>query len=83
LNWNNWVRQIHRWLSMAFTVAVIVNIVALGREYRAVWVGILALLPLALLPFSGLYLLMLPHAAKWRSTRRSDGEKRPAEGQAR
>jgi hypothetical protein len=28
LNWNKWVRQIHRWLSIAFTVAVIVNIVA-------------------------------------------------------
>jgi len=28
LNWNAWVRQIHRWLAIAFTVAVIVNIVA-------------------------------------------------------
>jgi hypothetical protein len=32
LNWNEWVRQTHRWLSIAFTVAVIVNIVALGQE---------------------------------------------------
>ena len=31
MNWNNWVRQIHRWLSIAFTVAVIVNIVAMGQ----------------------------------------------------
>jgi hypothetical protein len=31
LNWNKWVRQIHRWLSIAFTVAVIVNIVAVVR----------------------------------------------------
>jgi hypothetical protein len=28
LNWDKWVRQTHRWLCIAFTVAVIVNIVA-------------------------------------------------------
>jgi hypothetical protein len=28
LNWNKWIRQTHRWLSIAFTLAVIVNIVA-------------------------------------------------------
>ena len=50
MNWNRWVRQTHRWLSIAFTVAVIVNIVALGQEGPAVWVGLLALLPLALAP---------------------------------
>jgi hypothetical protein len=32
LNWNKWVRQTHRWLSIGFTVAVIVNIVALGHQ---------------------------------------------------
>jgi hypothetical protein len=67
LSWNNRVRQIHRWLSMAFTVAVIVNIVALVQEKSAVWVGFLALLPLALLLLTGLYLFVLPHATKWRS----------------
>jgi hypothetical protein len=67
LTWNNWVRQIHRWLSIAFTVAVIANIVALVREEQAIWVGLLALLPLALLLFTGLYLFVLPYAAKWRS----------------
>jgi hypothetical protein len=49
LNWNQCVRQTHRWLSIAFTVAVIVNIAALAKEEPAVWVGLLALLPLALL----------------------------------
>jgi hypothetical protein len=71
LNWNKWVRQTHRWLSIAFTVAVIVNIVALGQEKPAVWVGLLALLPLALLLFTGLYLFALPSATKWRSARRT------------
>ena len=72
VNWTKWVRQIHRWLSIAFTVAVIVNIVALGKEEPAVWVGLLALLPLALVLFTGLYLFVLPYATKWRSARRSD-----------
>jgi heme A synthase len=67
---NNWIRQIHRWLSIAFTVAVIVNIVALAREEQAVWVGLLALLPLLL---TGLYLFALPYAANWRSARGAGG----------
>ena len=72
LNWSNRVRQTHRWVSIAFTVAVIVNIVALGQEEPAVWVGLLALLPLALLLFTGLYLYVLPYATTWRSGRRTD-----------
>jgi hypothetical protein len=72
LNFSEWVRQAHRWLSIAFTVAVIVNIVALGQKEPAVWVGLLALLPLALLLFTGLYLFVLPYAAKRRTGRRTD-----------
>jgi hypothetical protein len=68
LNWNIWIRQIHRWLSIAFTLAVIVNIVALVRQEPPVWVGLLALLPLVLLLLSGLYLFVLPYASKWRRT---------------
>jgi heme A synthase len=67
--WHKWVRQIHRWLSIAFALAVIVNLVAMLQEKQAVWVGLLALLPLALLLLSGLYLFMLPYAPKWRSAR--------------
>lgn len=73
LNSNHWIRQIHRWLSIAFTVAVIINIVALVKESSAVWVGILALIPLALLLLTGLYLFVLPYAAKWRGMQRADG----------
>jgi heme A synthase len=72
LNWNKWVRQTHRWLSIAFTVAVIVNIVAVGKGRYTVWVGLLALLPLALLLFTGLYLFVLPYATKWGSGRHTD-----------
>ena len=69
MNWNKWIRQTHRWLSIAFTVAVIVNIVAMGQEQPAAWVGFLALLPLALLLLSGLYLFVLPYGTKWRGRR--------------
>jgi hypothetical protein len=30
LNWNKWVRQIHRWLSIAFTLTVIANFIAMA-----------------------------------------------------
>jgi hypothetical protein len=43
-------------------VAVIVNIVALVQKEQAVWVGLLALFPLALLLLTGLYLFVLPYA---------------------
>ena len=69
LNWHKWVRQIHRCLSIAFTMAVIVNIAVLGREQPPVWVGLLALLPLVLLLLTGLYLFVLPYVTKWSSGR--------------
>jgi hypothetical protein len=71
MNWNKWVRQTHRWQSMAFTVGVIVNLVAVVLKKYTVWVGLLALLPLALLLFTGLYLFVLPYATKWGSARRT------------
>ena len=61
----------HRWLSIAFTVGVIVNTVAVIRGKYTFWVGLSALVPLALLLFSGLYLFVLPYATKWRSVRRA------------
>ena len=72
MNWNKWVRQTHRWLAIAFTVAVIVTFVALGQEEPVVWVSYLPLLPLALLQITGLYLFVLPYATKWRSARRTE-----------
>ncbi|MCP4619487.1 MAG: hypothetical protein GY844_23985 [Bradyrhizobium sp.] len=67
MNWNKLIRQSHRWLSIAFTLAVMVNIVAMMQEKQAVWVGVLALVPLILLLLSGLYLFVLPYAARWRT----------------
>jgi hypothetical protein len=73
LNWNTWVRQIHRWLSMAFTVTVIANFVAMARGEPPAWVVYSPLLPLFLLLFTGLYMFVLPHAAKWRGVRGASG----------
>ena len=66
MNWNQWIRQTHRWLSIFFTVAVIANGIAVARGKYTAWLGLLALLPLALLLFTGLYLFVLPYAGKWR-----------------
>jgi hypothetical protein len=71
MNWNKWVRQTHRWLSIAFTVAVLVTMVALAQKEPAVWVSYLPLLPLALLWISGLYLFVLPYANRRRSEPRT------------
>jgi hypothetical protein len=58
-------------MSIAFTVAVIVNIVAVVQGKYSSRVGLLAVFPLALLLFTGLYLFVLPYAAKWDSGRRT------------
>jgi hypothetical protein len=67
LNWNKLIRQTHRWLSIAFTLAVIANLVVLMQKEQVVWVGLLALFPLIFLLVSGLYLFALPYLAKGRS----------------
>ena len=70
MNWNKWVRQIHRWLAIAFTVTVIANFVAMTRGQPPAWVTYSPLLPLFLLLFTGLYMFVLPYATKWRRGRR-------------
>ena len=60
-----WIRQFHRWMSMVFTLAVVANIVlnfaVAAPEQVTLWVGLLTLLPLALLMATGLYLFALPY----------------------
>jgi hypothetical protein len=70
MNWNKWMRQTHR-VSIIFTVGVIVNGVAVALGKYNGWVGLMALLPLALLLVTGLYLFVLPYVAKWGSVRRT------------
>ena len=69
---SKWIRQAHRWISIAFTITVIANFVALaqtGGEQPPPWITYSPLLPLALLMFSGLYLFALPYAIRWRGRR--------------
>ena len=67
MNWNNLVRQAHRWLSIAFTATVLANFVAMTRGKPPDWVTYSPLAPLALLLFTGLYMFVLPYATRWRS----------------
>jgi heme A synthase len=68
---NKWIRQFHRWVSIAFTLGVIVNtvVIATSEGEPDFWVYLLALIPLFLLLFSGLYLFVLPYALRWRGGR--------------
>lgn len=72
MNWNKWVRQTHRWLSVLFTLAVIINGVAVAQKRYTNRLGLLAVFVLALQFFTGLYLFGLPYAAKWRSGGRAN-----------
>ena len=69
MNWNKWMRQTHRWLSVALTVVVIVNGVAVALKKYTNSLGLLAVFTLALLFLSGAYLFVLPYASKWRRPR--------------
>ena len=67
MSWNKWIRQSHRWLAIAFTTSVVANFAAMGLGKPPFWLVYSPLLPLFLLMFSGLYMFVLPYAAKWRS----------------
>jgi hypothetical protein len=70
MNWNNRIRQIHRWLSIIFTLGVIANIAAMTQEQPPLWVGLLALVPLIVLMITGLYMFALPYLAARRARAR-------------
>jgi hypothetical protein len=74
VNWNKWIRQIHRWLSIVFTITVIANFVMIALRGGA---GVPPLVtysplpPLFLLLFSGLYMFALPYLGR-RGARAAD-----------
>lgn len=69
---NQWIRQFHRWMSVAFTVCVLATFIALAQKPPVVWVSYVPLAPLALLFFTGAYLFVLPYLARRRSGRATD-----------
>ncbi len=71
MNWNKWMRQTHRWLSVVFTAVVLANGIAVAMKKYTNSMGLSAVGTLALLFLSGAYLFVLPYAARWRSGRRA------------
>lgn len=55
------IRRLHRWLSLAFVVAVVANIAAMFARSEATWIGFLALVPLIPLMITGLYMFVQPY----------------------
>ena len=66
---STFTRQAHRWISIAFVATVIANFIALGFGQTIMVLTYLPLLPLFLLMASGLYLFVLPYAARRRAWR--------------
>ena len=64
MNFNDWIRQIHRWLSIIFTATVVANFVAMAMGTPPEWIVYSPLLPLFLLLFTGLYMFVLPYVAR-------------------
>ena len=70
---SKWIRQVHRWLSIAFTLTVIANFVQLGmgKGNPPNFITYSPLFPLAFLLLTGLYMFVLPYAARSRARRAS------------
>ncbi|WP_342362125.1 hypothetical protein [Terrarubrum flagellatum] len=67
MNWNAWVRQFHRWMSIIFTATVVANFIAMGLVGQPPgWIVYSPLAPLFLLLLTGLYMFVLPYVAKER-----------------
>jgi hypothetical protein len=68
MNWNHWIRRVHRWLALAFTLGFIADTVVLfglGMKHPPFWVYLLPLVPLWLLFPTGLWMFAQPYVAKW------------------
>ena len=56
-----WIRQVHRWLSIIFTLTVIANFVAMSFGPPPMWVVYSPLPFLFLMLLTGLYMFFLPY----------------------
>ncbi len=62
---NFWIRQTHRWLSVAFTVTVIINFAVIGTgQHPPAWIVYAPLPPLFLMLLTGLYMFVLPYTTR-------------------
>jgi hypothetical protein len=71
MNWTNFIRQFHRWVSAAFVLAVIATSIALAQKEPIAWMAYVPLAPLALLAITGVYMFFLPYVVK---SRRAGGQ---------
>ena len=69
IEWNKSVRQTHRWLSIVFTMTVVAHFVSMALANPPSWIVYSPLPPLFLMLLTGLYMFVLPYAAKWRARR--------------
>jgi len=66
MNFNQWVRQIHRWLAIVFTLTVVANFVAMAMGPVPAVITYSPLPPLLFMLLTGLYMFALPYLAKRR-----------------
>ena len=68
MGWNGWVRRIHRWTSILFTLIVVLltGVTLRGGEEPSEWLYFLPLPFLGILLLSGLYLFALPYLGRAR-----------------
>jgi hypothetical protein len=64
---SKFIRQFHRWTSLAFALVVAAIFVMLGiGQQPAQWIYYVPLLPLFLLMITGLYMFLLPYISQAR-----------------
>ena len=72
MNWNARIRQFHRWTAIAFMAGFVANLMVMtATEQPAFWIYLSVLIPLFLLMPTGLFMLIQPHAERWRGARRA------------
>ena len=69
MSWGLRIRQLHRWTSVVFTLAVMLNFGAMAVAPEAVWVAFLAIPPLLVLLATGCWLFVLPYVNAARAER--------------
>ena len=70
MNWSHLNRRIHRWTAIVFTLIVVAIFASLGLGVEPdEWVYLLPLAPLFVMMLSGLWMLVLHYAARWRAHR--------------
>jgi cellulose synthase/poly-beta-1,6-N-acetylglucosamine synthase-like glycosyltransferase len=70
MSMSKWIRQVHRWLAILFTLTVLANFAAMTRGTPPAFITYSPLPPLFLLMFTGLYMFSLPYVAAWKARRR-------------